>query len=572
MKFLMKKIYIILFLFTISFLQQETLAKDSNIQYTRENISHYFLGILSSSQDYNTQAFNHLKKIQTVKTQHSKFNIEFVRTLILLEKFDQAFSFSKSVWSSSEYLYEIDLFLGLKYFLVNDYSNAEKHFKRLNKISNYNPFFNDFIGNILLSWLYAEKNDKAQSFQIIDEIPKPYRHIVKIHKSFLECFFDTNEAQNSFEKLIADNDYNFSRYNFFLANYFLYKDKISEAKKIINYGKKEHASNLLIKHTENLLLNGKIKEIIQLFDCKNSKHNISEFFYILANLYSSENDYQMSNFYLKISLLFNDKFLTNKALLAENYYYQKRYKVSKNVYTSLKSIGPTYFWFSSKSISSILLKTKGKKAAIDLLKKNFKSLPDKNFEHYYELANFYKDNDYYLESIKYYSLALEKINKDHSLVHKILDRRGTSYERLGNWKNAEKDLKESLKIKPNQPHVLNYLAYTWIDKGINLDEGLEMLIKAKELKKGDGYIIDSLGWAYYAKQNYSEAKFFLEKAVELLPLDPVINDHYADALWMLNKNIQARYVWNYVLKLEDTQKELKDSINKKLLFGIQEKL
>ena len=271
MKFLMKKIYIILFLFTISFLQQETLAKDSNIQYTRENISHYFLGILSSSQDYNTQAFNHLKKIQTVKTQHSKFNIEFVRTLILLEKFDQAFSFSKSVWSSSEYLYEIDLILGIKYFLVNDYSNAEKHFKRLNKISNYNPFFNDFIGNILLSWLYAEKNDKAQSFQIIDEIPKPYRHIVKIHKSFLECFFNTNEAQNSFEKLIADNDYNFSRYNFFLANYFLYKDKISEAKKIINYGKKEHASNLLIKHTENLLLNGKIKEIIQLFDCKNSK-------------------------------------------------------------------------------------------------------------------------------------------------------------------------------------------------------------------------------------------------------------------------------------------------------------
>ena len=143
---------------------------------------------------------------------------------------------------------------------------------------------------------------------------------------------------------------------------------------------------------------------------------------------------------------------------------------------------------------------------------------------------------------------------------------------MGDWKNAEKDLKESLKIKPNQPHVLNYLAYTWIDKGINLDEGLEMLIKAKELKKNDGYIIDSLGWAYYAKQNYSEAKFFLEKAVELLPLDPVINDHYADALWMLNKNIQARYVWNYVLKLEDTQKELKDSINKKLLFGIQEKL
>ena len=89
-------------------------------------------------------------------------------------------------------------------------------------------------------------------------------------------------------------------------------------------------------------------------------------------------------------------------------------------------------------------------------------------------ANFYKDQEYYSESIKYYSLALKKIEKDHFLVPKILDRRGTSFERLGDWENAEKDLLESLKIKPNDAHVMNYLAYSWIDKGINLDEGLEI--------------------------------------------------------------------------------------------------
>ena len=143
---------------------------------------------------------------------------------------------------------------------------------------------------------------------------------------------------------------------------------------------------------------------------------------------------------------------------------------------------------------------------------------------------------------------------------------------LGDWKKAEKDLIDSLKILPDQAHVLNYLAYSWVDKGINLDRGLEMLIKANKIRKQDGYIIDSLGWAYYAKKNYIQAEKHLQRAVELLPSDPIINDHYADVLWMLNKNIQARYFWKYVLSLEGIEEELKDSINNKLIFGITKKL
>ena len=167
---------------------------------------------------------------------------------------------------------------------------------------------------------------------------------------------------------------------------------------------------------------------------------------------------------------------------------------------------------------------------------------------------------------------MKEIKKDHFLVPKILDRRGTSFERLGDWENAEKDLIESLEILPDQAHVLNYLAYTWVDKGINLDKGLEMLIKANELKRNDGYIIDSLGWAYYAKKNYIKAELFLQRAVELLPSEPIICDHYADALWMLNKNIQARYFWNYALKLNGVEQELKAIISKKLIFGISKQL
>ena len=130
---------------------------------------------------------------------------------------------------------------------------------------------------------------------------------------------------------------------------------------------------------------------------------------------------------------------------------------------------------------------------------------------------------------------------------------------------------ESLKISPDQPHVLNYLAYTWVDKGINLDKGLEMLKKASKLRQNDGYIIDSLGWAYYAKKNYTKAEEFLKRAVELMPNDPVVNDHYADTLWMLNKTIQARYFWKSVLKIDNADQELKEKISKKLIFGVSNK-
>ena len=99
-----------------------------------------------------------------------------------------------------------------------------------------------------------------------------------------------------------------------------------------------------------------------------------------------------------------------------------------------------------------------------------------------------------------------------------------------------------------------------------------MLHRAVQLKSDDGYIIDSLGWSYYVNKNYVDAEKFLQKAVELKPLDPVINDHYADALWMLKKDIQARYFWKYVLTLDTVDQKLKEQINSKLIFGLVEKL
>ena len=572
MKFNIKKIYIVLVLLIILLATSKIYAKESKIKYEGENISNYFLGVVSANQGYNKNAFKYLKKVQSIKNKHSQFSVEFIRTNVLLKQFRQAFSFSKSTWSEEEIFFETDLLLGLDSFVKKDYINAERHFERLNKISQHNPIFDNFFGNVLISWIRAAQGDKTASFEYVEKIPDNFYQFKSMQSVFLKCYFNLSDSQKSLEDLIENKNYSFSRYNFFLANYLLSKNKKIEAKKIIKKSRKKHNANLLLKQTQFFIDNDENYKIKSFFSCKNPNDSIAEFFYTIANLYSTEKNYRLSNFYLQISLFLNNKFTPNKALLAENFYYQKKNKEAKNIYHSLKAIGSAYSWHASKNIAAILSREEGKEYSVKSLEKDFNSLLNPNFEHYYELANFYKDHEYFNESIKYYSLALEKIEKDHPLIPKILDRRGTSFERLDDWKNAEKDLLKSLEILPNQAHVLNYLAYTWIDKGINLDKGLEMLKKATELRENDGYIIDSLGWAYYAKKDYVKAKFFLERAVELLPSDPVINDHYADVLWMLNKNIQARYFWSNILKLNDIEQELKNNVEKKLIFGITRKI
>ena len=113
--------------------------------------------------------------------------------------------------------------------------------------------------------------------------------------------------------------------------------------------------------------------------------------------------------------------------------------------------------------------------------------------------------------------------------------RGVALERSGQWKRAEADLLHALELKPDQPLVLNYLGYSWIDRGENLDRGLKMIEKAVELRPEDGYIVDSLGWAHYRMGDYAGAVQYLEKAIELVPEDPTINDHLGDAYWQTGR-------------------------------------
>ena len=175
----------------------------------------------------------------------------------------------------------------------------------------------------------------------------------------------------------------------------------------------------------------------------------------------------------------------------------------------------------------------------------------------------------YEKAINFYTKVLLSLDSDTEIKSDLLYRRGGSYERLGDYKKADKDLLYSLKINPEDAYILNYLAYSWLERDYQTDEAMKMLEKAYALKSNDPYIIDSIGWAYYLIDNYEEAEKYLKRAVELMPEDPVVNDHYGDILWKLNRKIQARYFWNNVLSFDNTEEDIIKKINIKLIEGLQ---
>jgi Flp pilus assembly protein TadD len=145
--------------------------------------------------------------------------------------------------------------------------------------------------------------------------------------------------------------------------------------------------------------------------------------------------------------------------------------------------------------------------------------------------------------------------------------RGICYERSKQWPKAEADMKQALELFPDQPLVLNYLGYSWIDQGINLDDGMRMIQRAVDQRADDGYIVDSLGWAYYRIGNYEEAVKHLERAVELKPEDPTINDHLGDGYWKVGRVLEARFQWSHARDLKPDPEDLA-KIEDKLKSGL----
>lgn len=178
------------------------------------------------------------------------------------------------------------------------------------------------------------------------------------------------------------------------------------------------------------------------------------------------------------------------------------------------------------------------------------------------LGNILRGRERFAESAKVLTTGIDTLDRIDDSHWRLFYYRGIAHERSKMWEESEADLKLALELNPDQPDVLNYLGYTWVDMGVNLEEGLAMIRLAVEQQPNNGFIVDSLGWAYYKLGRYEEAVAQLERAVELRPEDPVLNDHLGDAYWKVGRKLEATFQWSHARDLDPDPQNLEKIVQK----------
>jgi len=251
------------------------------------------------------------------------------------------------------------------------------------------------------------------------------------------------------------------------------------------------------------------------------------------------------------------------------------YFYSGKIYDTLKNYSKAeYFYNKVKSSNGLFVESQinisiinRKRGLFDEAEKKLIKLisefdSDINFK--LTLANLYRIEKKYLKAIKYYTNLIQSQNNLSNDYWRLFYLRGICFERLKKWKLAESDFLNSLEIKPDSPQVLNYLAYGWLERDLNIDQSMKMLIKAYKANPNSYYILDSLAWAYFKKNQLYKASELMEKVIIMAPGEAVSLDHLADIYFAMSRKREAIFFWKQALDLSEANDIIIEKIKKKL--------
>ncbi len=535
---------------------------DSFKKFNSRYLSSYLSGIVAYENRDNSNALKYFNSSKVLINKHDTYLKRYVNSLILENKIPQAINVlhNNSNNSNSDF-YDAYIILIVDSLKKNNFKKADKYLIQSLKFQNNNRF-NLLIHETLKQYIYTFKNNEILNTK------KSFGNISLIAEAFQRCYLEDKNTSTFFLNLINNQEGDYSRYIFFYLNYLVENKKINEANSVVDQIDYVN-SKLLLSQGKNWVEKNRLNEFDKIFSCKNHNHIVSEFLFLISNLYSSQDNFEKSNFYLNLSGYLNPKFKFNLTLSAENFYLNGEYKKAQKTLKNFTSENEIYYWYRAKKEAQIIIEEQDYESGTKYIVSIFKKIKNPNQKIIFDLANFYKNSKNYKKAIEYYSKIISDLDDNSNIKSDLLFRRGGAYERLGNYEKSDKDFFHSLRIDPNNPHVLNYLAYSWLEREYKIDEAMEMLKIAYDLSSDDPYIIDSIGWAYFLIDDYSEAEKYIKRAVQLMPDDPIVNDHYGDILWKLNRKIQARYFWNNVLSFDDTEDEMRKKINFKIIQGLK---
>ena len=424
---------------------------------------------------------------------------------------------------------------------------------------------NQFVGPLLQAWVIAGTGDTAGAIDVLKSV-RDTNGAEALHDLHAALIYDlagrNEEATQAFEAALSGERVSYGVVSLF-GEFLERTGHVDRAREVYEKFQAEHPeSDLLLPALARVKAGGKPPRQI-----KSATDGLAQAVFDLAGVFRQQNVREMSLIFGRLALWLRPDFPPAQILVGDILEASERPAAANAIYQAIDRASP-FSWSARLRLALNLDDMDHPDEAMKYLWEMAHERP-KDPQPLITIGNILRTRERYTEAVDVYDKAVKRIGTLGKRYWSLLYSRGMALERSKDWPRAEADFLKALEFEPEQPYVLNYLGYSWVDQGLHLDRAMGMIEKAVDLRPNDGYIVDSLGWAHYRLGNMKDAVRDLERAVELRPEDPIINDHLGDAYWQVGRKREARFRWLRSRNL-GPDPDLKAKLDEKLKRGLTE--
>ncbi|WP_342642990.1 tetratricopeptide repeat protein [Rhodoligotrophos ferricapiens] len=436
-------------------------------------------------------------------------------------------------------------------------TSARKHFEQ----AAYTPI-GELTSGLLTAWSYAAEKQGGKAEKALDILDRNESFgIYKIfHQALISDLLGMKPKAAALYKKAYDESSSSLRIVEAYGNFLERQGEVDKAREIYQAFLTVSPDHPVIEQVLSRIGHAKPAPFVG-----NAIDGAAEALFGLASALTDESGIDLALTYARLTLSLKPNMPAVQTLLGDIFENMKQYQAAIGAYDKVpfsSALRPNADIRMAANLSELGRNDEARAQLEKLVKRE-----PKNYEALVTLGTILRSQSKFEDAAKFYTQALDGIGEPNERHWMVLYFRGICYERSKQWEKAEADFLKALALEPDQPLVLNYLGYSWLEQNRNLDDAMTMIEKAVEQRPNDGYIIDSLGWAYYKRGDYARAVEELERAIELQPNDAAINDHLGDAYWRVGRRLEAKFQWQHA-KDSEPEPDLLKSIESKLANGL----
>ncbi len=446
--------------------------------------------------------------------------------------------------------------LGVRAAIAGDYAKAETHFHALPQTG-----VNAFLGPLLSAWALVGEGHTDQALNSLRPLTTnaALGPLHAFHAGLINDLANRSSvAAKQYQLALATSQLNIRAVEA-AGSLWQRTGRMDRAKDLYDRYVGEHPDTMLFNGAALLKAGARAPRVVA-----DARDGLAEAMFDVATLMRQGNAYDYAMLFARLAVALQPDFSLAQMTLADLLSIEGRLAEANAVYRAIAPSSPVHTFGRLRIAMNLddMGDTKGALAELDRL---LADQPD-NLDARIAEGDLLRKHKRFAEAADAYSEAIARLPEPRPEDWALYYSRGICLERAGKWPAAEADLLRALELQPDQPDVLNYLGYSWIDKGMHLDQARQMIEKAVELRPSDGAIVDSLGWALYRMGDYPAAVRMLERAVELKGDDPTINEHLGDAYWRVGRHDEARYQWRRALGLNPEPEQM-EGLKEKVKAG-----